>query len=116
VNDPIQPPPLTGWVAPAAQPEPIDWAHREMVLGWRRLAAQGHEGAMRVVQHYGLTPLPAVKSAAAAAPVKSVAPSTDITPPAAPRATSALSAPLRARVDLLTNLISPPTLPPGTLD
>jgi hypothetical protein len=111
----IQPPPLTGWVAPAAQPEPIDWAHRESLRMWRVLAAQGHEAGQAVVAYHGLAPLPAPALAPAPVPARATVSATVPRPPratvpTAPQPTIASSG-LQRRVDMLTRLVNPPAPP-----
>jgi hypothetical protein len=113
----IQPPPLTGWVAPAAQPEPIDWAHRENLRMWRVLAAQGHEAGQAVVAYHNLAPLPAPALAPAPVPASATISATvprlpRATVPAAPQPATPVLSGLQGRVDMLTRLISPP-VPPG---
>jgi hypothetical protein len=106
----ITPPPLTGWTAPAAQPEPIDWAHRDLLLGWRRLAAMGHEGAMQVVQHHGLAPLPASALAPppVPTPVRALVPQAPRAPVAtAPQPTPALAG-ISRRTEVLSSLLGRP--------
>jgi hypothetical protein len=113
----ITPPPLTGWTAPAAQPEPIDWTHRESLRMWRVLAAQGHEAGQAVAAYHGLAPL-AVPSSALAPPSVPAPAVVSATVPRAPRPTvptapqpTIASSGLQRRVDMLTRLVNPPTPP-----
>jgi hypothetical protein len=113
MTDPIQPPPLTGWTVPAAQPPSIDWSHRQSLHMWRVLAHSGHEGAQAVAAYHGLAPLPPPAPAPVPAPA-TVSATVPRPPravvPAAPTPTIASSG-LQRRVDMLTRLISPPAPP-----
>jgi hypothetical protein len=88
-------------------------SHREMMMGWGRLAAQGHPGAQAVIAYHGGTPLPAPQPVAPPAQSKAVTPQ-------APRAAATPVAPsvalsgLDRRVALLQRLVNPPK-PPADL-
>jgi hypothetical protein len=87
----------------------IDWSHRESLRMWRVLASHGHEGAMAVVSHHGLAPLPA--PARVPAPVRAVVPRAPrAVVPTAPQPTVALTG-VQRRVEKLTQLIAPPVPP-----
>jgi hypothetical protein len=106
----ITPPPLTGWQAPAAQPEPIDWAYRDHIRMTRLLAAGGHPDYQAVVAYHGWAPLPApappppaLPSAAASVPQTPRAPV-----PTAPQPTPALAG-ISRRTEVLSSLLGRPT-------
>jgi hypothetical protein len=95
--------------------EPVDWAHRESLRQWRILAARGHEEAMAVISHQGLTPLSYPGLPPLSAPHLLPA-SVSAAVPRAPRPVAAptptiASAGLQRRLDKLTRLVSPPTPP-----
>jgi hypothetical protein len=92
----------------------IDWAHRDMMLGWARLAAQGHDGAKAVVAYHGI-PLPAITPLPSAPKPPSVTASVPRAPRASAPATPVSSA-IQGRVDALTRLTNPPAVPKGLLD
>jgi hypothetical protein len=108
MTDPIQPPPLTGWTVPAAQPPSIDWSHRQSLHMWRVLAHSGHEGAQAVAAYHGLSPLPAPAPAPVPAPVSTVVPQAPRAPvPTAPQPTPALAG-ISRRTEVLTSLLGRP--------
>jgi hypothetical protein len=90
-------------------------AHQDSLRMWRVLAARGHEGALAVVAHHGLAPqLPVTPPVFTPAPVRAVAPKVPrvVAPaatPAAPQTPTMTN--LQRRIDLLTNLMSPPVPP-----
>jgi hypothetical protein len=80
----------------------IDWNHQEHLRQWAVLAAQGHAGAMDVVNHWGLT-LPPVP-----APLpRVVVPQAPRPPAPAPAQTPALAG-IENRTAVLQNLLSRP--------
>jgi hypothetical protein len=108
--DPIQPPPLTGWVAPAAPPEPIDWAYRDHIRMTRLLAAGGHPDYQAVVKYHGWAPLPAPAAPPASAPLPTAAVPRTPQPPAVPKTIPAAG--ISRRTEILTSLLGRPALPP----
>ena len=92
--------------------DPIDWSHRESLLHWARLAANGHEGAQAVAAHYGLV-LPPTAPTRAAPVSASVPQAPRAATPTAPRPTLATSG-IQRRIDHFTRLVNPPE-PPSDL-
>jgi hypothetical protein len=87
--------------------DPIDWAHRESLLHWARLAANGHEGAQAVAAYHGLTPPapPVQRPTLAPLPAATVPRAPRSTVPAPVQPTPALQGVTR-RSELLTSLLS----------